>query len=97
MCQIPARMMRPGTCLASHVLYSFRSCGTPVAGNILIDPSVKFKAVEADALLADRDFGEVRAHFGVEAVAVHAEIAWCVAETQDSVSHVFAPLSVDFA
>jgi len=38
------------------LLYSFRACGTPVAGDILIDPRVKFKAVETDTLFADGDF-----------------------------------------
>jgi hypothetical protein len=46
----------------------------------LIHPGVQFKSVESDALFADTDFDEVRPHLGVEAVAVHAEIARRIAE-----------------
>ena len=63
-------------------MYSFLFCGTPVAGDILVDPSVKFKAIEPDALLANGDFRQRGAHFQVETVAVHAEIAWRVAEAE---------------
>jgi hypothetical protein len=41
---------------------------------MVIGPGVEVKAIEGDALLADRDFSEKWAHFGVEAVSVHAEI-----------------------
>ena len=82
-CQIPARMMRPGTRLRP-MDRSFRSCGTPVAGFIVVHPSVEFKAIEADALDADRNFGQVRAHLGVEPVAVHAEVARRVTEANDA-------------
>jgi hypothetical protein len=58
-------------------------CGTPVAGDIFIEPVVQFKAVEADALRTDGNFGEVRADLGVEAVPVHAEVERGVAETDD--------------
>ena len=59
-------------------------CGTPVAGDILIEPGVEFKAIEADALRADGDFGEKRTHLGIEAVAVHAEVGRRVANAQDA-------------
>jgi hypothetical protein len=58
-------------------------CGTPVAGDIFIEPVVQFKAVEADALRNDGNFGEVGADLGVEAVPVHAEVERGVAETDD--------------
>lgn len=51
---------------------------------MLLHPSVEFKAVERDALGADRDLGEVRPDLGVEAVAVHAEVAGGVAEAQQA-------------
>jgi hypothetical protein len=46
----------------------------------LIDPRVEFKPVEGNALHTDTDFGERAAHLGVEAIAVHAEVARRVAE-----------------
>ena len=48
----------------------------------MIHPSVQFKAVERDSLSTDRDFGEKRADLGVEAVTVHAEVVWGIAETK---------------
>jgi hypothetical protein len=59
-------------------------CGTPVAGDILIEPGVEFKPIEADALPADGDFGHVRPHLGIESVAVHAEVGRRVAKAQDA-------------
>ena len=50
----------------------------------MIHPGVQFKAVERDSLSTDRDFGEVGADFGVETVAVHAEITWSIAEAEES-------------
>jgi hypothetical protein len=41
-------------------------------------------AVKADTLLANRNFCEVRPHFGVEAVAVHAQIVGGVVEPDDA-------------
>ena len=71
-----------GYSFASHDLVSFPS-GTPVAGLIVVDPSVEFKAVEADTLLANGDFGQIRPHLGVEAVAVHAEVARRITKADD--------------
>jgi hypothetical protein len=53
--------------------------GTPVAGLILVYPVIQFKPVEGDALAADADFGYSWPHFGVETVAVHAEVVRSVA------------------
>ena len=74
----PGSEARPGI-LLRPMLYSFRSCGTPVAGDILVDPSVKFKAIEADALFAYGDFRQIWTHLRIEAVSVHAEIGGCIA------------------
>jgi hypothetical protein len=49
---------------------------------MVVDPGIEFKPVEGDALGADRDFREVRPDLGVEAVAVHADVAGSVAEAQ---------------
>jgi hypothetical protein len=46
---------------------------------MVVGPGVEVKAIEGDAAIADRDFGEERPDFGVEPVAVHAEIRWRVA------------------
>jgi hypothetical protein len=51
---------------------------------ILLPPAIQFKAVEGDALAADADFPQVRPDFGVEAVAVHAEVAGRVPEPEHS-------------
>jgi hypothetical protein len=50
----------------------------------LIHPGVELKTVEGDALLADWDFGQKRAHFGVETVSVHAEVVRRVPEPDQS-------------
>jgi hypothetical protein len=55
-----------------------QATGTPVAGLIIFYPGVQFKSVEGDALPTDRNVGEAGPDLGVEAVAVHAEIARCV-------------------
>ena len=58
--------------------------GTPVAPFILLDPGVQFKAIEGDALGADRDLRELRPDLGVEPVAVHAEIERRVAKADEA-------------
>lgn len=51
---------------------------------MVLDPGVKVKSIEGDAALADRDLGEARAHLGVEAVAVHAEVGRRVPEPDEA-------------
>jgi len=41
---------------------------------MVVGPGVEVKAIERDAAIADRDFGEVGTDFGVEPVAVHAQV-----------------------
>ena len=48
----------------------------------MLDPGVQFKAVERNALSTNRDFGEVGANLGVEAVTVHAEVAGGIAKAE---------------
>ena len=62
----------------------------------MVDPPVKFKTIKGHALAADADFGEVRANFRVEPVAVHAEIAWGIAETEQSRSEVLKAICLPF-
>ncbi len=50
---------------------------------MVVDPGIQFKTVEGDSLPTDRDFSEVRADFGVEAVAVHAEVAGGIAKAEE--------------
>src|SRR5262249_20267417 len=57
--------------LASHDSPPFDRPGRPLRDH----PGIKFKAIEADTLLADRYFGQVRAHLDINAVAVHPEVA----------------------
>jgi len=56
------------------VLQSFGLRTTPVAGLIVVHPGVQFKPVEGNALPADTDFSDSRPYFGVEAIAIHAEV-----------------------
>jgi hypothetical protein len=46
---------------------------------MVIDPRVEVKSIERDAAVSDRDHGKDRPHFGIEPVAVHAEVARRVA------------------
>jgi len=47
---------------------------------MVLCPGIEVKTVEGNALIADGYFGEIRANFGVEAVAVHAQIERCIAQ-----------------
>ena len=58
--------------------------GTPVAGFIVVHPGIQFKAVEGYSLPANRDLGDQGAHVGVEAMAVHPEVARSVAKTEQA-------------
>ena len=40
----------------------------------MVHPGIQFKPVEGDALLTDRDFSQVGPDFGIEPVAIHAEV-----------------------
>jgi hypothetical protein len=51
---------------------------------ILLPPSVQFKSVESNALATDTHLREIRAYVRVEEIAVHAEIAGRIPETQDT-------------
>ena len=51
---------------------------------MLLHPGVELKAVEGNALGANRDLGDIGAYFGVEAVSVHAQVARGVAEAQQT-------------
>lgn len=53
-------------------------------GLIVIDPGVEVKSIEGYAARADRYLRKRRAHLGVEAIAVHAEIARRVAVTDEA-------------
>jgi hypothetical protein len=55
---------------------------------MLLCPRVQFKSVECHALGANRILGEIAADFGVEAIAVHAEVSRRVAEADEAVRDV---------
>ena len=57
---------------------------TSVAVLIVIRPGVKINAVKSDALCADGNYRDVRSHFVVEAVLVHAEISRRVAQPDEA-------------
>jgi hypothetical protein len=48
---------------------------------ILLPPGVQFKSIEGHALAADTHFCEIRADFGIEEIAIHAEIARGIPES----------------
>ena len=50
----------------------------------MIYPGVQLKAVEGNPLPTNRDLGEVRADLNVEAVAVHADVAWGIAKAKQA-------------
>ena len=57
---------------------------TPTAGLILLHPGIHFKAVKGDALSADGNFGQGRAHLPVKAVAVHPQVSGGIPEAYQS-------------
>ena len=59
-----------------------RSSGTSVAVEIVVDPGVEFKAIESDALRSYSHLGDKRPYFGIEAIAIHAEVARCIPEAE---------------
>jgi len=56
----------------------------PVAALIVVRPCIEVNAVEGDALDADAQGENARAHFTVEAVLVHAEIGGRVAQADEA-------------
>ena len=50
----------------------------------MVDPPVKFKTIKGHALATDANFGHQGPHLGVEAVAIHAEVTWGIAEAQEA-------------
>ncbi len=50
---------------------------------IFLGGALHFKAVKGAALAPDPNLGEARADLAVEAVLVHPEIGWCIAETNE--------------
>ena len=61
--------------------------GTPVAGDIVVDPGIEFKPVEANSLLANWDFCQVRSDLSIKPVAIHADVPRCVPEADDPREH----------
>ena len=51
---------------------------------MVVGPGIEVKAVKGNPLGADGDLGEMRPHGGIEAVAVHAEVARRIAEANDA-------------
>ena len=56
----------------------------PVAALIVVGPGIEVKAVEGDTLRADRDHGEERTNIAIEAIFVHAEIRWRIAQPDEA-------------
>lgn len=56
----------------------------PVAALIVVRPSIEVNAVEGDSLDADAQSEDAGADFAIEAVLVHAEVAGCVAQSDEA-------------
>jgi hypothetical protein len=56
----------------------------PVAALIVVRPCIEVNAIEGDALDADAERKDARAHFAVEAVFVHAEVGGRVTESDEA-------------
>jgi hypothetical protein len=63
---------------APYVISFLEDGAASVAALIVVRPTVEVKAVEGDSLRADRYHRELGPHLAIEAIAVHAEIAWCI-------------------
>lgn len=50
--------------------------------DVVVHPGIKLKAIERDALFTDGDFGKAGPYLGVEPIAIHAEVGWCVPQPQ---------------
>jgi len=55
----------------------------PVAIEIILRPRIEFKPIERDSLGADRHEFKPRTHLAIEAVLVHTEIAWRIAQANE--------------
>ena len=58
--------------------------GASVATLIVVRPGIEVKTVKGNALGADGHLSEIRAHLGVEPVAVHAEVDRRVPEPENA-------------
>jgi hypothetical protein len=56
----------------------------PVAALIVVGPGIEVKTVERDSLRADGDCREAWANVAIEAIFVHAEIRWGVAQPDEA-------------
>jgi hypothetical protein len=54
---------------------------------MVLCPSIEIKAIEGDALRADRNLGQVQPNRRIEAVFVHPEIGGRVAQTDQARQH----------
>ena len=67
---------------------------TPTAVHILLRPGVHFKPIKGNALLTDGNLRQAAANLPVESVAVHAQVAGGITQTNQSGmnrSHLSAP------
>jgi hypothetical protein len=56
----------------------------PVAALIVVGPGIEVKPVESDSLRADWDCREGWTNVAIEAIFVHAEIRWGVAQPDEA-------------
>lgn len=56
----------------------------PVAALIVVRPGIEVKAIEGDSLRTDRDRGKEGTHVAIEAIFVHAQVRWRVAQSDEA-------------
>jgi hypothetical protein len=56
----------------------------PVAALIVVRPGIEVKTIEGNSLRTDRDCGKEGTHVAIEAISVHAEVGWGVAQANEA-------------
>ena len=53
----------------------------------MVCPGIQLKPVESDALNSYRDLNQIGPYLAVEAVGVHAQVAWCITQPVEPPQH----------
>jgi hypothetical protein len=56
----------------------------PVAALIVVRPGIEVKTIEGNSLRTDRDRAKEGTYVAIEAIFVHAEIGWGVAQADEA-------------
>ena len=83
MCQIPARLMRPGVFFRATVLLRLNELAV-LLRNVVVNPCIELETIEGNALFADWDFSEIGSYLNIETISIHAEVGGCVPQPQQA-------------